>query len=87
MSGHSSDGFFATAKASKHQDTFTAVSLPEDTTFSRAAAAGPAPPADHEADFVTRNEDEDLNRGLHQRHVSLIAIAGGMISGCGVSLS
>ncbi|GIZ38321.1 hypothetical protein CKM354_000174100 [Cercospora kikuchii] len=52
--------------------------LPEDTTFSRA---GPAPPADHEADFVTRNEDEDLNRGLHQRHVSLIAIAGAIGTG------
>ena len=52
--------------------------LPEDTTFSRA---GPAPPAEHEADFVTRNEDEDLSRGLHQRHVSLIAIAGAIGTG------
>lgn len=33
-----------------------------------------------EADFVTRNEDQDLKRGLSQRHISLIAIAGAIVS-------
>lgn len=36
---------------------------------------------DHEGDFVTENEDRDLSRGLHQRHVSLIAIAGAIGTG------
>lgn len=33
-----------------------------------------------EGDFVTVNEQQDLSRGLHQRHVSLIAIAGAIVS-------
>lgn len=32
-----------------------------------------------ENDFVTVKEDRDLRRGLHQRHVSLIAIAGAVV--------
>jgi amino acid permease len=32
-----------------------------------------------ESDFVTITEDRDLRRGLHQRHVSLIAIAGAIV--------
>jgi amino acid permease len=32
-----------------------------------------------ESDFVTATEDRDLRRGLHQRHVSLIAIAGAIV--------
>ena len=35
-----------------------------------------------EGDFVTVNEQQDLSRGLHQRHVSLIAIAGAIVSLC-----
>ena len=46
---------------------------------------------DHEGDFVTRNEDRDLSRGLHQRHISLIAIAGaigtGLFLGLGSSIA
>lgn len=34
-----------------------------------------------EADFVTRNEEHDLSRGLKQRHISLIAIAGAIGTG------
>lgn len=34
-----------------------------------------------EADFVTTNEDRDLKRGLSQRHISLIAIAGAIGTG------
>lgn len=32
-----------------------------------------------EGDFVTQTEERDLARGLHQRHVSLIAIAGAIV--------
>ncbi|EMR72278.1 putative dicarboxylic amino acid permease protein [Eutypa lata UCREL1] len=35
----------------------------------------------HDGDFVTVNEDRDLARGLQQRHVSLIAIAGAIGTG------
>lgn len=52
--------------------------------------AGPSRPSEHEADFVTQNEDRDLARGLHQRHISLIAIAGaigtGLFLGLGSSI-
>ncbi|CAF9903562.1 MAG: hypothetical protein GOMPHAMPRED_000379 [Gomphillus americanus] len=45
---------------------------------------------DYSADFVTPNEDNDLRRGLSQRHISLIAIAGaigtGLFLGLGFSL-
>lgn len=34
-----------------------------------------------ESDFVTSNEDRDLKRGLSQRHISLIAIAGAIGTG------
>ncbi|KAH8819343.1 amino acid permease-like protein [Xylogone sp. PMI_703] len=36
---------------------------------------------DHEGDFVTENEQRDLARGLHQRHISLIALAGAIGTG------
>lgn len=35
---------------------------------------------DHQGDFVTVYEERDLSRGLHQRHVSLIALAGAIVS-------
>lgn len=35
---------------------------------------------DHEGDFVTANERNDLARGLHQRHIGLIALAGAIVS-------
>jgi amino acid transporter len=35
-----------------------------------------------ESDFVTVREDQDLRRGLHQRHIGLIAIAGAIVSSC-----
>lgn len=37
------------------------------------------PQAIHESDFVTYTEQQDLRRGLHQRHISLIAIAGAIV--------
>lgn len=36
-------------------------------------------PSDHGGDFVTTNEQQDLARGLHQRHISLIALAGAIV--------
>ena len=45
---------------------------------------------DLDGDLVTANEDRDLSRGLHQRHISLIAIAGaigtGLFLGLGSSI-
>jgi yeast amino acid transporter len=45
---------------------------------------------DLDGDLVTKNEDRDLSRGLHQRHISLIAIAGaigtGLFLGLGSSI-
>ncbi|KAK4943366.1 hypothetical protein LTR10_017040 [Elasticomyces elasticus] len=50
-----------------------------------AAFAGPdtrpAPSNLDESDFVTVREDQDLRRGLHQRHIGLIAIAGAIGTG------
>lgn len=34
---------------------------------------------DHDGDFVTVEEEHDLTRGLHQRHISLIALAGAIV--------
>ncbi|CZT19761.1 related to general amino acid permease [Ramularia collo-cygni] len=53
--------------------------------------AGPSSrPNVSEGDFVTEREDRDLNRGLHQRHISLIALAGaigtGLFLGLGSSI-
>lgn len=38
-----------------------------------------------EGDFITRNEEQDLVRGLQQRHISLIAIAGAIVGGLRLS--
>jgi len=46
-----------------------------------AIGAMPSSSRVEEGDFVTRNEEQDLVRGLHQRHISLIAIAGAIVSG------
>ncbi|KIV81477.1 hypothetical protein PV11_03662 [Exophiala sideris] len=50
-----------------------------------AAFAGPntrpIPSSLDETDFVTLREDQDLRRGLHQRHIGLIAIAGAIGTG------
>lgn len=36
---------------------------------------------DHHGDFVTQTEDNNLARGLHQRHIQMIAIAGAIGTG------
>ncbi|KAF6806160.1 amino acid transporter [Colletotrichum sojae] len=36
---------------------------------------------DHDADFVTATEDRDLKRGLEQRHLSMLGIAGAIGTG------
>jgi yeast amino acid transporter len=46
---------------------------------SGLASAGP--PCIDEADFVTNHEETNLSRGLSQRHISLIAIAGAIGTG------
>ena len=33
----------------------------------------------NEGDFVTQTEEQNLSRGLEQRHISLIAIAGAIV--------
>ena len=35
---------------------------------------------DPHGDFLTTNEEHDLSRGLHQRHISLIALASAIVS-------
>lgn len=45
-----------------------------------AEAGQPSSSRLQEADLVTQNEERDLSRGLHQRHISLIAIAGAIVS-------
>lgn len=49
------------------------------STFWEPGADQGGPSALDESDFVTVKEDRDLKRGLHQRHVSLIAIAGAIV--------
>lgn len=63
----------------------TVIEVAPDST-----AAGPSRTNVAEGDFVTEQEDRDLNRGLHQRHISLIALAGaigtGLFLGLGSSI-
>ena len=40
-----------------------------------------APAREHNGDFLTTNEQRDLARGLHQRHLQFIAIAGSIGTG------
>lgn len=48
--------------------------------YGAAGGNGSGSAGAHDGDFVTRNEEEDLRRGLHQRHISLIALAGAIVS-------
>lgn len=61
----------------------------DDVHYGTTVAASSSAAA-HDGDFVTRNEEEDLRRGLHQRHISLIALAGaigtGLFLGLGSSI-
>lgn len=63
---------------------------PAVVDIASASVAGPSRTNVAEGDFVTEHEDRDLNRGLHQRHISLIAIAGaigtGLFLGLGSSI-
>lgn len=57
----------------------------------RPSFSSPSIAHEHEnTDLVTSNEHRDLARGLHQRHISLIAIAGaigtGLFLGLGSSI-
>jgi amino acid permease len=67
-------------------DNSTKPSRPTAESPLLAGAQLPTSYGGHEGDFVTENEDRDLSRGLHQRHVSLIAIAGAIGTGLFVGL-
>lgn len=54
--------------------------LPDTEVTSTTFVPKPLLRAD-EGDFVTENEERDLSRGLHQRHISLIALAGAIGTG------
>lgn len=60
---------------------------PDYNTFTNVASSSRH---DTSTDFVTHAEDTQLQRGLHQRHISLIAIAGaigtGLFLGLGSSI-
>lgn len=54
-----------------------------DTTVAHGAdlEASWSPQQDHEGDFVTALENNNLSRGLRQRHIQMIAIAGAIGTG------
>ena len=54
-----------------------------DTTIAHGAdlEASWSRQQDHEGDFVTALENNNLARGLRQRHIQMIAIAGGIGTG------
>ena len=58
----------------KHQDTVVSAASDDATIEDHFEGH------DHEGDFVTDNERNDLARGLHQRHIGLIALAGAIVS-------
>ncbi|KAK7921335.1 hypothetical protein PG985_009357 [Apiospora marii] len=51
--------------------------LPSSAGNAAAATTG----ADHDGDLVTAAEDQDLRRGLEQRHLSMLGIAGAIGTG------
>lgn len=57
----------------------SAVDVSHDPYLEPAAAAAAEPRDDHHGDFLTDNEQQNLARGLHQRHISLIALAGAIV--------
>lgn len=64
---------------SKSSDEKTGVVIEPALDVSEQASSSSDRAQD--SDFVTRNEDQNLSRGLHQRHISLIAIAGAIGTG------
>ncbi|OLN83759.1 Dicarboxylic amino acid permease 3 [Colletotrichum chlorophyti] len=54
----------------------------EDVEAAETPRRGPFEPQDdHNGDFVTATEDRDLKRGLEQRHLSMLGIAGAIGTG------
>jgi len=49
------------------------------STPDAQSQTGPIMGRIEEADFVTAQEDQDLKRGLEQRHIGLIAIGGAIV--------
>ena len=63
-----------------HDDVERVGKVPDTEVSSTTFVPKPLIRAD-EGDFVTENEERDLTRGLHQRHISLIALAGAIGTG------
>ncbi|KAK8107963.1 amino acid permease/ SLC12A domain-containing protein [Apiospora kogelbergensis] len=63
--------------------TFTTATFvpPEDGGENGVLPPPAAAAADHEGDLVTAAEDQDLRRGLQQRHLSMLGIAGAIGTG------
>lgn len=76
----------------QHHTTTTTTSIfpPSSSTGVEEEQEQETPFSSSSADFLTPAEESDLTRGLHQRHVSLIAIAGaigtGLFLGLGSSI-
>lgn len=70
--------------------TTTSIFPPSSSTGVEEEQEQETPFSSSSADFLTPAEESDLTRGLHQRHVSLIAIAGaigtGLFLGLGSSI-
>jgi amino acid transporter len=70
---------------SNHASPDTTTTTTKNPTPSSIDILIPPPSSPHPptptTDFVTPHEERDLHRGLHQRHVSLIAIAGAIGTG------
>ena len=64
----------------EHDDVERVGKVPHTEVTSTTFVPKPLLRAD-EGDFVTEHEERDLSRGLHQRHISLIALAGAIGTG------
>jgi amino acid permease len=67
----------ATAFAPKHDGVVSSAEEEGVPTFTNTHRID-------DGDFVTANETRDLKRGLSQRHISLIAIAGAIVGSSAV---
>lgn len=55
--------------------------IPDANSAERGSGAAGSARNDHDADLVTAAEDRDLRRGLEQRHLSMLGIAGAIGTG------
>lgn len=65
-----------------HYGTFSSSAAESATTIAgNGDASGSRQSNDHDADLVTEIEDRELKRGLQQRHLSMLGIAGAIGTG------